>query len=117
MKSTKISILNIVGNALCIEANDGERVFQIIKAAMAEDHAVSVSFLNVEMLTSAFLNTAIGQLYRDFTEPEIEKRIQVVDLQADDSALLKRVIDTAKLFYSDPNRLDESVRSILGDDE
>lgn len=116
MASTKVSILNIVGNALCIEASDGNRVFQVLKAAMKEGHAVSVSFLNVEMLTSAFLNTAIGQLYRDFTEPEIEKLLQVIDLQTDDSALLKRVIDTAKLFYSDPHRLDESVRSILGDD-
>lgn len=117
MSTTKTSIFNIVGNSLCIEATDGERVFQLVSKAMRENRAVELSFLNVEMLTSAFLNTAIGQLYRDFSEETILKLCQIVDMQPSDTALLQRVIATAKQFYANPKRLDDSVRSILGDDE
>jgi len=101
MENTTIAIVNAVGGSACIEAEDGQKVFESIKEALSEGHLVTLSFLNVEMLASAFLTTAIGQLYRDFPEKFIKENLKIEDLSLTGAVSLKRVVDTAKLNYKD----------------
>lgn len=115
MAELNISVFNTVGNAFCVEADDGEKIFHQISKAFKNEKKVVLSFQNVEMLTSAFLNTAIGQLYRDFSEITIKENLSVIQLDGIELSLLKRVIDTAKLFYNDPERLEKSINKIMGD--
>lgn len=58
--------------------------------------------MNITSLTSAFLNAAIGQLYVEFTEDQIRANLTVKDIEQDDLALLKRVVETAKAFFKNP---------------
>jgi STAS-like domain of unknown function (DUF4325) len=67
------------------------------------------------MLTSAFLNTAIGQLYRDFEEDKIKKSLSVEHLGLEDKTLLKRVTSKVKLYYKYPERMQNSINEILGE--
>jgi len=115
MEILTISVFNTVGNSFCVEADDGQKVYELIKKALQENRKVKVSFQNVEMLTSAFLNTAIGQLYKDFTEEEIKNSLSVDNLANEDAALLKRVVSTAKLYYKDPEEMEKSITEILGE--
>lgn len=116
MKKLKISIFNLVGSSFCVEADDGNKVYNFIRTALEERKNIVLDFINVEMLTSAFLNTAVGQIYRDFTEIEIKNRILVENLAPEDIVLLKRVINTAKLYFKDPNRLQNSINEVLGEE-
>lgn len=68
------------------------------------------------MLTSAFLNTAIGLLYKDFSEEDVKEYLKVADLSPTDTALLKRVVETAKMYYKNPERIEQSVKEILEED-
>src|SRR3972149_8772683 len=115
MEILTISVFNTVGNSFCVEADDGQKVYELIKKALQENRKVKVSFQNVEMLTSAFLNTAIGQLYKDFTEEEIKNSLSVDNLANEDAALLKRVVSTAQLYYKDPEEMEKSITEILGE--
>ena len=115
MSNVMISIVGIVGSPLCVEAEDGQRVYELIKKAISEKKKITVSFLNVKMMTSAFLNTAIGQLYRDSSEDDIRNYLSVEDISEDDLVLLKRVVDTAKLFYSKGDEIGQSITDILGE--
>lgn len=117
MNPIVISVFNLVGNSFCVEAKDGEAIFQTISKALHQKQVVEISFQNVEMLTSAFLNTAIGQLYREFSEEQVRASVKVIEMADADKALLRRVIETAKLYYKDPTWLDESVKQIMGEDE
>ena len=114
-KSISLNVFEIVGSPLCVASDDGQRVFERIANALKEKRSVSVSFRNVTSLTSAFLNAAIGQLYGSFSENEIRAQLNVKDMQADDLALLKRVVDTAKEYFKDPKRFDRAVEEALGD--
>lgn len=116
MTPTNISVFNLVGSSFCVEANDGDSVFAAISKALQQDQAVEISFQNVGMLTSTFLNTAIGQLYGIFSEEKIRALVKVTDMDKVDQALLRRVIETAKSYYRDPARLDASVKQIMGED-
>jgi hypothetical protein len=115
MEANTINIINVVGDSYCIEAEDGEKVFALISRVIADDKKVILSFLNVEMLTTAFLNTAIGQLYRDFSEEKIKNFLSVKDMTQNGLNALKRVVETAKLYYKDPEAMERSINDILGD--
>ena len=115
MNNVMISIVGIVGSPFCVEAEDGQRVYELIRKAIFEKKKITVSFINVKMMTSAFLNTAIGQLYRDSTEDDIRNYLSVEDISEDDLVLLKRVVDTAKLFYNSGDEIGQTINEILGE--
>lgn len=85
-------------------SSDGQRVYERIAAALKERRGVTLSFHDITTLTAAFLNTAIGQLYGLFNEEQIRTFLKVQDIQSDDLALLKRVVETAKQYFKDPQR-------------
>src|SRR5688572_15640767 len=97
----ELSVYEIVGSNLSIASEDGQKVYDRIEAALKEGRMVALSFRNVTSLTSAFLNAAVGQLYGSFDEDRIRAKLKVQDMQADDRALLKRVVDTAKEYFKD----------------
>jgi hypothetical protein len=111
-----ISVANIIGNVYGVEAEEGQKVYEFVKKVFAKNRKVMLSFLNIEMLTAAFLNTAIGQLYKDFSEEKIKEDLRVENISDSGKVVLKRVVETAKLFYNDPKtfqRLQKSIDKIL----
>jgi hypothetical protein len=110
-----ISIFEIVGSPLCVAVADGQRVFDQISQAMSNGHPVTLTFKNVQTLTSAFLNAAIGQLYSRYSDDQIKALLNVEDLDKDDDNLLRRVVDTAKEYFKDPTKFRDSEKGVLGD--
>ncbi|NMC00657.1 MAG: STAS-like domain-containing protein [Thermoanaerobaculaceae bacterium] len=105
-----IKVYEVVGSEHCVASSDGQIVFDRVLAALEKQKKVTLSFLNVTALTSAFLNAAIGQLYGRFDEKTIKKLLSVKDLQKDDLALLKRVVDTAKAYFKDPDKFEKALK-------
>lgn len=114
-KGITLSVFEVVGSPLCVASDDGQKVYERIASAMKEDRSVTLSFLNVSSITSAFLNTAIGQLYGTSSEEKIRSNLNVKDMQPDDLALLKRVVETAKQYFKDPKRFDKAVQATIED--
>ena len=110
----ELSVYEIVGSHLCVASEDGQRVYDRIAPAIKEGRSVSLSFRNVTSLTSAFLNAAIGQLYGSFSENEIRSKLRVQEMEPDDRALLKRVVETAKEYFKDPHRFEQAIEEVLG---
>jgi len=115
-KNMTLSIFTVVGSPLCVASGDGQKVYERLAAALKEGRSVILSFHNISTLTSAFLNAAVGQLYGEFSEEQIRALLKVQDMQPDDLALLKRVVETAKLYFRDPQKFDQAVRDALGDE-
>lgn len=111
-----INVVNVIGDTYGVEAEEGQKIFNLVQKALSERRKVILSFLNIEMLTTAFLNTAIGQLYKDFSEEEIKENLRVENISESGKIILKRVVDTAKLFYQDKDtfrRFQHSIEEIL----
>ena len=114
-KNVTLSVFEIVGSPLFVASDDGQKVYERVASALKEDRSVTVSFLNVSGVTSAFLNAAIGQLYGTFSEDQIRSKLKVKDMQPDDLALLKRVVETAKQYFKDPKRFNKAVKEAIED--
>jgi len=113
MDKINIEIYSIVGNPLCVAAEDGEKVYLRIKEALKKKKKVVLFFKNVKMLKSAFLNVAIGKLYKDFNEILIKSSLSVKEMTDEDKVLLKRVTTRAKAFYKDPDKLKKSIEEVM----
>lgn len=112
-----VRVFEVVGSGLCVASDDGQKVHDQIAAALRQGHTVRLSFRNVESLTSAFLNAAVGQLYGEFSEDQIKAGLSVSNMEPDDLALLRRVVETAKQYFKDPKRFTEAVREVVGEDD
>jgi hypothetical protein len=109
-----LSVFQIVGSPLCVASDDGEKVYERIRKAIKQERCVALSFMHVTSLTSAFLNAAIGQLYGEFSEKEIRAKLTVKDMEHDDLFLLKRVVETAKAYFKDPELHRKATEELLG---
>ena len=109
-----ISAFEVVGSSLCVASADGQKVYDRIARVLRERRFAVVSFRNVSTLTSAFLNAAIGQLYGDFDTDTIRSRVKIEDMEPNDIALLRRVVDTAKEYFKDPERFEQAVHDTIG---
>jgi len=107
-RQIKIKVTDLIGSPLCISAEDGQKIFDNIKNILKEARQVTVSFENVTMLISLFLNVAIGQLYGSFSVETIRNQLKVEGLSLDDMELLKRVVDNAKKYYSNKKSYDDA---------
>lgn len=113
----KISMFEIVGSSLCVASGDGQKVYERLHTALKTNRNVVLSFYNVTTLTSAFLNAAIGQLYWKFDEDQIRSLLKVEDVEQDDLALLKRVVDNAKLYFKNAQNINQVIPETLGDED
>jgi len=102
----KIKVADLIGSPLCISAEDGQKVFDKAERLMKSGKQIIMSFENITMLISLFLNVSIGQLYSSFSEDDIRARLKVEGLSPDDMELLKRVVDNAKKYYSNKKSYD-----------
>ncbi|MDD9989661.1 MAG: STAS-like domain-containing protein [Spirochaetaceae bacterium] len=110
-----ISVFESTGSSLCVASGDGEKVYRRIARALAEGLPTKLSFRNVNTLTSAFLNAAIGQLYGTFDENQIRALLSVENIEPDDRELLKRVVDTAKLYFRNKEAFEQAFQEIEDD--
>ena len=54
----------------------------------------------MEIVTPTFLNAAVGQLYGEFEHGQIRALLSVRDATPDDLALLQRVVENAKRYFT-----------------
>jgi hypothetical protein len=110
MKETKLSIAQIVGGGICVAAEDGNKVHDAIRNEIQKGNRVAISFSGITRLTTAFLNSAIGQLYGAYSDEQIRQHLAPPeDAEPWQLTRLKLVVDRAKVFFADPN----SVKSAL----
>lgn len=112
----KINIFNVINSPFCIAPEDGRKVYNLIVAAFKEDRKVQLSFLNISMVITSFLNEAIGVLYKDF-DPEKIDQIEYInvsdDLKEAFDASLDKVKSGAPIYYMHQAELDDATNQIL----
>lgn len=96
----------------CVAADDGEAIFERIKDALEAGQTVALSFAGVESLSTAFLNSAIGQLLEVVSNEDLNTRLKIVDLNSDDMLMLRRVIANAKRYYANPQQFLETQKQL-----
>jgi hypothetical protein len=96
-----IKIIDVINSEFAVAPEDGELVFLKIKDCIEKSIHLSLDFDGVDLTTTAFLNTAIGTLYRDFDKDTLNEFITMKNVSNSDLVLIKTVIERAKLTFTD----------------
>jgi hypothetical protein len=115
IEDVEISVFQEVGGSAAVSSADGEGIFKRISKAIDKGVKVRLSFANVELITSTFLNAAIGQLYGKYEPEVIRQYLTVTKMEKDDLQMLKKVVDRAKLYFAEKERMQKAItRSLNG---
>lgn len=108
-----ISVSEIVGGRLCVATEDGDRVCEKIASAIREGRRVILSFAGIEMVIPAFLSSAIGQLYGEFPEAQVDSLLVVQDLPESAGPTIESSRRWAKAYYRDPVVYQRAIQEVL----
>ena len=80
--AVKISVKEVIGHDLCVASTDGDKLYDLIVKELEDKSPVTLSFEDIELITSAFLNGAIGRLYDGkISEQTIETLLSYADIE------------------------------------
>lgn len=108
-----INIAAIIGGNIAVSTSDGEIVFSNLSKQLNEKEKISLDFANISILTTAFLNAAIGQLYNGNNYPTnfLNEHLKIINVRDIDKPLFSLVITRAKEYYQNKKNLEESVNT------
>lgn len=110
-----IKVKDIIHLDIAVVAEEGKIINAEIRKHLSKEQCVTVDFEGIDLITTAFLNTAIGELYKDYKSEFLNKYLTIL-LQESDFNSLKLVIERAKDFYSDTASFNESAKKAFGDE-
>ncbi len=99
MTHTTIHVQTVLGDVQGLNAEEGEKIYDLILEAFFQNQKVILSFDNMEVLSEEFLQAAVGQLYKNYSHAEIKENMQIEDILFSGKVALKRVVDKAKKSY------------------
>lgn len=92
---------------------DGNSVYEQLHSHFSKGEKVILDFKNVELLTTACLNKAIGLLYKDFSTEQLQGLLSFANLDEVTARRIKKVTTFAKVFYSIPEQITQNVEDVL----
>ena len=96
MTNTTIHIESILGDVKGIDAEEGQQIYDLILKAFFQNNKVILSFNNMEVLSEEFLQSAVGELYKNYSHAEIKENVLIENISFTGKVALKRVVDKAK---------------------
>ncbi len=113
METIKIGVKNAIKTIYCIDTADGEKIYLLLRNTLSEDKLVRLSFEGIELVIAAFLNTAVGQLFKDFDAPYVESHLSVEDLHEDFQHIWNKVIKRSPNYYTHQEAMDQCISNII----
>ena len=114
--NSKIKILkikDIINRETAVSSDDGDIVYNSIVECIKSHTVAELDFSEISILTTAFLNSAIGQLYNTFSSDELNSAIKLKNVADEDKILFKKVIERAKEYFRDKKGFEDSANNAI----
>jgi hypothetical protein len=106
-------IKDIIKGDTAVSTDDGDVVYKEIVAILELGKPVELDFSGINIMTTAFLNAAIGQLYSAFNSEQLNSLLKLVNVAADDRILFKKVIERAKEYFQNKKGFEDSANKAI----
>lgn len=104
-------IKDIIESDIAVATEAGDKVFKEIVFHLNKKNKIVVDFIDISIVTTAFLNAAIGQLYsnEEFYSEFLNDYLKLINVQEEDQPLFAMVIKRAKEYFKDRKGFEGSV--------
>ena len=109
-----INIVDTIKSEFAVSPEDGDIIYSLIENYLTSDESISLNFDKIDIITTAFLNNAIGKLYKNFEKDKLNRLITMKNISNSDLALVKKVIERAKITFTDEDI--KNIEEELGDE-
>ncbi|PIB37417.1 hypothetical protein BFP72_05395 [Reichenbachiella sp. 5M10] len=109
----QINIAQNIGGDAAVSTEDGNEIFGLIKKDFDAGQVVILDFSGIEILTTAFLNAALGQLYSAYSSEQLNARLKLVNVADQDKILFKKVVARAKEYFANKKQFDQSANQAI----
>lgn len=99
-RAMKLNVYELIGEN-CLTMGDGQKVYDLIHSELSANRFVELDFTKVGVFASPFFNVAIGQLLRDIKSEDLNCLLKVSNMTPAGLAVLRRVLENSKRYYSD----------------
>lgn len=93
----KLEVFNLFGK-VCTTFKNGQALYDYIIKYLKANEKVELDFSGVRIVASPFFNGAIGQLYNDFTQEELDRNLIISNLVETGLEIIERIKDNAVLL-------------------
>lgn len=93
----KFEVFPIFG-AICTTFKSGQSLYEVIIQNLKVNEKVELDFSGVRIVASPFFNGAIGQLYNDFSQDELNQNLIISNLVETGQEIIERIKDNAVLL-------------------
>lgn len=107
-----LKVIDEIGDR-ATDMQQGDTIYKKIVSGFAAHEVVEIDFSDMNTILSTFLNNAIGALYHDYSSDFLNQNLKVTNLCPEDMFILQRVIIRAKDFYSNPQKITDTLNDNL----
>ncbi len=101
---------------MAVSTDDGEKIFQAIDQLLKNNSTVELDFSKITIMTTAFLNAAIGQLYSAYEGEQLNRLLVFKNLSPENKVRVRQVVERAKEYFANKKGFEESAnRAIYGE--
>lgn len=115
-KEYTLKINDFTALDIAVSSDEGDKINEKIEYYLGKVEILTLDFGGIQLMTTAFLNASIGQLYRNHTSEFLNKHLKIINMDPSDFSLLRKVIETAKEYYKDPETFNAITKEVLGDE-
>lgn len=111
-----INIKELINSEFAVSPEDGDIVYDKVKGFILRSEKVNLDFSNLDLITTAFLNNAIGKLLGKFNSDKLNQFVKFENISDSDLFLLKKVIERAKMTFDKENQYTEIIKEEFKDE-
>jgi hypothetical protein len=109
----QLRIKDIINRDVAVSSDDGDIVYSHLEKCINEDCIAEIDFSDINILTTAFLNSAIGQLYNKFSSEQLNNSLKLKNVADEDRILFKKVIERAKEYFANKKGFEDSANNAI----
>ena len=112
-KIRNLKIEKIINRDIAVSSDDGDIVYAQIVNCINDSCVAEIDFSGITILTTAFLNSAIGQLYNTYSSEQLNTVLKLKNVADEDRILFKKVIERAKEYFANKKGFEDSANKAI----
>jgi len=103
-----LKVKDLIKVNFAVTTDDGDSVFKILDRHFENGEKIVLDFSEINILTTAFLNAAIGQLYSKYNSEDISAYLKLENVNNSDKILFKTVTQRAKEYFANKEEFEKN---------
>ena len=114
-KMENLIVKDIINSNIAVATDSGDNLFNQIIISFDNGKKIRLDFEGITILTTAFLNAAIGQLYSQgkYDSDFLNSSLKFVNIQPEDKPLFVMVVNRAKEYFANKEKFDSHSSEIF----